>query len=72
MSPDEARYAAQRQFGGVEQLKELAREQRGWLWVEQFWQDLGHTMRSLRKRPAFAVTVVLTLAAGVGLTTLRL
>ena len=28
MSPEDARYAAQRQFGGVEQAKEIAREQR--------------------------------------------
>ena len=30
MSPDDARYAALRAFGGVEQIKEIARAQRGW------------------------------------------
>ena len=30
MSPEEARNAALRQFGGVEQIKEVAREQRVW------------------------------------------
>ena len=29
MHPDEARYAAQRQFGWVESIKEACREQRG-------------------------------------------
>jgi hypothetical protein len=29
MSPEEARYAAQRSFGGVEQAKEVYRDQRG-------------------------------------------
>ena len=30
MNAKDARYAAQRQFGGVEQIKEIARDQRGW------------------------------------------
>jgi len=34
MLPDEARYAALRKFGGVEQAKELARDQRGWMWLD--------------------------------------
>ena len=34
MTPDEARRAALRQFGGVEQIKEVAREQRMWRWAD--------------------------------------
>jgi hypothetical protein len=31
MTPEEARYAAMRSFGGAEQIKESCRDQRGWI-----------------------------------------
>ena len=34
-SPQEARNAALREFGGMEQIKERTRDERGWVWVEQ-------------------------------------
>jgi hypothetical protein len=40
MSTDEARNAALRQFGSVEQIKETAREQRVWMWADQLCQDI--------------------------------
>src|SRR5438309_6107192 len=38
MSPEEARYAAQRTFGNPIFLKEKARDTWGWRWLEQFTQ----------------------------------
>jgi putative ABC transport system permease protein len=72
LSPQDARYAALRNFGGVDQVKELVREQRGFLWLEQLGQDLRQTFRSFRKRSAFAAAVILTLAVGVALAVVQL
>jgi putative ABC transport system permease protein len=64
MSPDEARYAALRRFGGVEQVKAMAREQRSFAWLEQFAQDLRYGARQLGRHRGFTVVAVLTLALG--------
>lgn len=69
MSPEEARYAAQRQFGGIEQIKERAREQRGWIWLETSLRDLRFAFRQLRKNPAFTLVAVLIVAIGIGAAT---
>jgi predicted permease len=69
MLPEEARYAALRKFGGVEQAKEIAREQRTWVWLEQTLQDLRYAVSSLRRNPIFSLTAVLTLILGLGSTT---
>src|SRR5712671_1619819 len=34
--------------------------------METFWQDLRHSVRMLLKRPGFTLTVVMTLALGIG------
>ena len=68
-SMEDARCGARRAFGGEEQIKEVAREQRGWVWLEQALQDLRYAVGSLRRNPIFSLTAVLTLILGLGSTT---
>lgn len=66
MSPDEARDAALREFGGIEQTKEKCRDTFGIRWLEEARQDLRYGLRGLVKNPGFCVAVILSLALGIG------
>jgi predicted permease len=69
LGPDEARYAALRAFGNPTQLRDDARSNWSWNWLEKFLRDLRYGARTLTRSPGFALTAILVMALGIGATT---
>ncbi len=62
----EARYAAKRAFGGVEQTKELQRDARSLRWLAGWPLDLKLGGRMLVKTPGLTIVGVIALAVAIG------
>jgi len=69
MAREAAERRARREFGNVPLLRERSREVWQWQRVESVLVDLQHVFRRLGRSPGFAITVVLTLAIGIGANT---
>ena len=69
MSPGDAALAARRAFGNPTQLKEEVRDGWGRRWLDRVGADTRYAWRSFLRTPAFALTVVATIALALGLNT---
>ncbi len=70
MSSQEAHYAARRQFGHLDGIKETCRDQRGWVWLEQTLRDVRHAGRMLRRNRGFTAAAATSLALCIGASTI--
>src|SRR6185437_9755964 len=66
MSAEDARREALCSLGGVEQTKEVYRDQRGLRMIETTLQDVRFGFRMLRRSPGFSILVILCLTLGIG------
>jgi macrolide transport system ATP-binding/permease protein len=66
MNLKEARLAALRSLGGIEQAKEECRDARKVNLVENFLQDVRFGLRMLRRSPGFSLLAILCLTLGIG------
>jgi putative ABC transport system permease protein len=69
MAPDAARLAARRAMGSVALAKDWHRDARSFVWLEDLRRDLHHSVRALRRRPAFTLVAVFALGLGIGVNT---
>ncbi len=68
-SPEDAKLAARRAYGSIEQAKELHRDARSFPLLENIFKDIRYGARNLARTPGFTVVAITVLALGIGANT---
>ena len=66
MTPEDAVRRAHVRLGNRPRIREEVRAVWRWVWLEELGRDMRIGVRTLLRRPGFAVSVILTLAVGIG------
>ena len=66
MNRAEARRRALIEVGGVEQVRQAARDGRGFPWLEGLARDLRYAIRTLLRTPGFSLVAIAVMAIGIG------
>lgn len=66
LSPEEARLAARRHFGGIDRMREEHRDWRSVRWIETLLKDVRYGLALLVRAPGFTAVTVGVLALGIG------
>jgi hypothetical protein len=69
LTREQAEHTARREFGNVTRIEERSREVWQWPRVENIWADVRFAFRQFGRNRGFAITVILTIALGIGLNT---
>jgi predicted permease len=66
LTREQALRAARLEFGGQESVREECRRSIGLRWIDELRQDLSYALRTLSRKPLFALIAIATLAIGIG------
>jgi len=69
MSDEQARLAARKAMGSVALAKDLHRDARSFMWLDDARQDLRFAARTFVRSPGFAAVTIVTMALSIGATT---
>ncbi|MGH9217659.1 MAG: ADOP family duplicated permease [Vicinamibacterales bacterium] len=68
MTRDDARLAARKSFGGVDQMKATYRDRRGFRTIDELTQDVRYAFRLIARDRWFTAATVVALSLGIGAT----
>jgi putative ABC transport system permease protein len=69
MTEADARLAARRSLGGIEQAKDMQRDARSFVWIDDLRRDAAYAVRTMMRTPIFTGVALLTLALSIGANT---